>query len=189
MAEKTKRVAEHRYIGIDGKLLEGDDDKIELAAGIFYKDVATGESTSFLIPGIEPGTPLGMLAVFGGKTLATNSASQSRQARAAGTSTKGNVEAVNDRFAELQPGQWALPTEGPRGPRIDLETLELAIIEVLEAEGVDASGVPARIARAQDDDASDEEKAYPKVAMRNQKVSAAYYKLKGRDEPDASDLG
>jgi hypothetical protein len=179
-ASKPKReaVAQHDLIDAAGNIVE----TMEEAHGIKYTDLASKLSTTFV-----PTNPdaLRMLAVFGAKTFATNTASQVRQKDG---DSKDEIEMIDERFeymngAPVGQPQWRDDTR--EGPRWDIPTLASAAVNVLIADG-----------KLQSDDAS-KGKAYAKffeqmstdgeagdAAVKRVRgtagVEAEYRKLKGK---------
>lgn len=123
---KRKQVAKHGYVDAAGQAVE----RIEQAAGISYKEIATGKEFVYII------TPaaLPLLAVFGAKTKATNEASAWRQAAAAGdeTDSEDQIAAIESAFAQIDTGVWREPGEaGARGPKYDKDVLAAALLQSL----------------------------------------------------------
>lgn len=113
-----------------------------------------------------------MLALFGAKTKAINTASTAR--------TKGadEIEAVKAFFAELKDGEW--PENRSGGLAINEEALARAIARAKEEAGadVDAEDILRRIA---------EEAGYKTKAMKNSRVYELYHEENG-SATDLSDL-
>lgn len=133
MAEaKREQKAKHSYLAADGSVTK---DMLE-ATGIRYEDVATGETFDWQIPGATAGSPQTMVAVFGSKTLATNEASQVRQAVGRGEDVDGSeVEGILARFALIESGTWREASEGGVGKKVDRDVLAAAIVEAQAALG------------------------------------------------------
>lgn len=115
-----ERVAKHELLDAQGNPTEDE----EVAHGIRYTLLKTGKSFSAMY---KPGTDASrMFAIFGMKTLATNEASQARQA--------GNADqlaAIQDRFDLIEGGKWVDRTGGGK---IDLDTLAQAAYNVIKAK-------------------------------------------------------
>ena len=120
-AESTKREgkAEHGYVDAAGNAVE----KIELAAGISYKNLATGKVFIYMIPGAVPGSEGTMLAIFGGKTKATNTASGVRNDKKDPGSPEDEDAAIAEFFGELKAGNWPGDRGGGGGRAVDIELL------------------------------------------------------------------
>jgi len=178
MAKREKK-AEHFYIDASGNTIKG----IANAAGVGYRDVATKEVTTYLIPGAVPGTVQSMLAAFGAKTLNTNSASTGRQARAADNGAgPSDVAAIVARYAELKDGQWAIPSEGGvRGPRIDNAILAAVLAEMIEERTGKVQDEAKIAAKLESDD------KYRRSAWANPHVKVAYAEAAGTGG-DVADL-
>lgn len=116
---KTRKLADHGLIGADGAAV----DEQEKATGVTYKDLATGQVATYQIPGAVAGSVQTMLAIFGAKTLATNTASANKQ----NDYPVGNVEAINTRFAAIVDGDWGVERGGGGGVRIDIDLLVEAL--------------------------------------------------------------
>lgn len=129
-APAKRKKADHIYLGPDGKPVDAQ----EAATGCRYADVATGAHVDYQVPGGKAGSVATMLAVFGLKTLFTNTASSNRNSP--GDSPFANdVEAIKSRMAEMKDGQWDEPSEGPRGPKYDNAVLAAIFGEVLAKKG------------------------------------------------------
>jgi hypothetical protein len=179
-APKRAQIATHEFIDATGAVQE----TIELATGIKYTDKATGESFVYQIPDAVAGSPLTMLAVFGAKTKATNSASAARQARDRdATFSQTDVEYVNAVFADIVTGQWEKPSEGSkREPKYDLDILTGVICDVIKA----ATGKeqdPAKLREKLETDLK-----YRRGAVARQDVQDAYRKAAGREDKPADTL-
>lgn len=140
-AEKSRKVAEHAYVDAAGAKVA-----IEKATGISYalvanadKGVEKTEAFVYQIPGAVAGSPVTMLALFGGRTKATNESSSNRQNRAKGESEIDDRQAVADWFGELADGVWPAD-ERTRGPRYDMDRLAEAAVTVYLAMGKKVKG-------------------------------------------------
>lgn len=175
MAEtKRARRAEHEWINKAGEVVED----IENAAGIRYTDAQTGESVAVQITE-RPKAVVAMLAAFGARTLATNVASQARQARANGSDDVSDIAAIEARFADMEPGKWATPADRTGGPRYDFDALALAIAK---AKG-ETDPAPYRAKMEGDDGA-----AYARGAAKVPEVAREYATLKGKTAPTLAGL-
>lgn len=170
MAEESSRKATHDLLDAKGEVV----DKMTDATGIRYTDRATDESVDYQTGG-KAGEPLTMLAVFGAKTKATNTASGARQARTAGSGDDSDVAAIESFFGNLKPGQWELPSTRAGGPRYNPELLAAAIHQV---RGKASEGIEAYAAKIADPEPVKDGKPYAVVALANQKVKAVYSRLK-----------
>lgn len=126
---KREAKAEHTLLDANGKVV----DDMELAHGIGYKDLGSNIGTTFI-----PTNPdcIRMLAVFGAKTLATNTASQTRQKDG---NAQDEIDSIDDVFAymndaEVGKPQWRDSTR-EAGPRWNPDTLAQACVDVSVADG------------------------------------------------------
>lgn len=124
-----RKKADHFYIDASGAVVETQ----EAAAGIGYRDAATKAEVKFPIPGAQAGSVLTMLAVFGAKTLATNTASANRNSTTGPTGT--DIDAIKARFAELKDGQWDVSEGRGGGPKVDVAVLATVMAEFGKAKG------------------------------------------------------
>lgn len=127
-AESSKR-ADHGYVGPNGNAVE----KIEQATGISYKNLATGKVFVYQIPGAQAGEPGTMLALFGAKTKATNTASGVRNDKKDPGTPEDEDAAIAEFFGELTPGNWP-GDRGGGGRAIDVELLIEALAGQFKAE-------------------------------------------------------
>lgn len=125
-SEVTKRqVAKHSLLDAAGNIVED----MEAATGFRYLDIASGETFDYQLKANTDA--LRMLALFGGRTLATNEASAERQKDG---DSKSQLAAIADRFALIDTGVWVDRTrEG--GPRIDQAVLATAVLNVMIGSG------------------------------------------------------
>ena len=170
MPEENSRRATHDLIA-NGAIV----DSITKATGIRYTDRATDETVDFSIPGAKAGDPATMLAIFGAKTKATNTASGARQARTNGNGDDTDVGAIEAFFANLKPGQWELPSTRAGGPRYNPDILAAAIHEV---KGKNSEGIPKLLAKIANPAIVKDDKPYSVLALANVKVKAVYARLK-----------
>lgn len=177
---KREQIATHEFIDATGAVQES----IESATGIKYTDKATGKSFVYQIPNAVAGSPLTMLAVFGAKTKATNSASAARQARDRdSTFTQDDIEYVTAVFADIQPGQWEKPGEGSkREPKYDLNVLTQVICDII-ATATGKQQDPAKLREKLETDLK-----YRRGALARQDVRDAYAKAVGREDKPADTL-
>lgn len=130
--ESTKREgkAEHGYVDAAGNAV----DKIEAATGISYKNLATGKVFVYQIPGAQVGAEATMLALFGSKTKATNTASGVRNDKKDPGTPEDEDAAIAEFFGELKPGNWPGDRGGGGARAIDIELLIEALAGQFKAE-------------------------------------------------------
>lgn len=116
--------ADHAILDAAGNVT----DEMEKAAGTRYVHLGTRETLDVMLADL-PQVTRDMLACFGFKTLATNEASQARQA--------GDDEmiGIRDRLDVLKTGVWAKERDGVGGVVIDRDVLADAAIAVMLANG------------------------------------------------------
>jgi hypothetical protein len=124
---KTRKVADHFYLDASGNVVEEQ----EKATGIRYQVVATKENFDFQVPGAVPGSVQTMIALFGAKTLAINTASQNRQDP---ESDVTDPVAISERFSLIKDGDWGVSRGGGGGARIDIDLLIEALGQVYKKE-------------------------------------------------------
>lgn len=126
--QERVRKAIHAWLLPDG----GATKSIVLATGASYTDKVTGEVATWQLPGASAGSVPTMLALFGLRTLMTNTASQAYQARQRGEPDVGSeVENINERLAEIKDSVWgAERAGGGLGRGINIVALVDAIEEV-----------------------------------------------------------
>lgn len=179
-----ERVANWSYVNANGQVLtaeDADEDSVmEIATGVYYKDLGSGRDTVYQIPGAVAGSVQTMLALFGAKTKFGNTASTARQKRKKGEDSATDMDAVLGFIDELADGNWPRK-EGARGPRYDDETIILAVAEVAASQGQtpDENRIRERV---------ESEEGYKTKAMRNPQVAAAYLKLKDQVVAEINDL-
>lgn len=168
-AAKREKQATHYWLGADGADKVGDKWlEQEAATGYRYASEA-GWTFEYQVPGAVIGSVATMLALFGAKTLAINTASAARQADA------DQKDALVSRFTkELFDGHWADERTGG-GRAYDEETIIAAVVSVGAKAGADNEKVKAKIAATPGG-----LQAYAKAAMTNPQVRAAYDKIKGK---------
>lgn len=177
---KRERVAKHELLDASGNVV----DDMEKAVGIRYTDVQSGLTTSFVPDMAKPGAL--WAALFGLKTLATNEASQVRQAD--GTAQE-EIDAIEERFAKMFADADPAFVDRTRagGPRYDLPTLAKALTNVMIASGT----------WAESDRADKEAKALAAMQADAKKVGtfrsldgvdAEYKKLRGAKVTSAADV-
>lgn len=125
---ERERKAIHAWLLPSGEATK----EIASATGGSYTDKATGESVSWQVPGASAGNVQTMLALFGLRTLMTNTASQAYQARQRGETDVGSeVTNIRERLAEIKPGAWGAERAGSGlGRGINIPALVDAIEEV-----------------------------------------------------------
>lgn len=173
--DKTRKLADHDFIDAAGAVV----DEQEKATGIQYKELASGGVFPYQIPGAVAGSPQTMLALFGAKTLATNTASAAKQLRTKGEAVE-TIPYITDRFAEITEGQWAVAGDGTRGPQIDVQALADAMLPLLRKQlgtDVDRDKLVAKL---------EADKNYKRAAYGNPDVKKNYMKGKGQDVSIAS---
>lgn len=187
MADDNK-TPKHQWL-LDGQSV----DAIEKANGIAYND--NGESFVWTLPGATAGTPQTMLALFGARTLATNTVSaqygpkanpadkvRPRKADAAET----DVAALRDRFAAITTGDWGAERGGGGSIGYNLDDLCEALGQVVTAAGAPFNAEKVRATletggtyRGQALDA----KAYRKAIYDVAGVKEAYQALRAAKRP------
>ncbi len=176
--EPAKRqVAKHSLLDSAGNIVE----EMEAATGFRYLDIASGETFDYQLKANSDA--LRMLALFGGRTLATNEASAERQ-KDGGSAEQ--LTAIKDRFALLDTGVWVDRTrEG--GPRIDQAILASAVLDVMVAAGkAQEDERAARVAKLLENWAADPKKVT--VAHSVPQVRDQYAKLTGKTARTVDDL-
>lgn len=172
---KREKQATHYWLASDGSDKQVIDGKVtdkwleqEQATGYRYVS-ESGFKFDYQVPGALIGSVTTMLALFGAKTLAINTASAARQADA------DQLEALNSRFTkELYEGHWADERTGG-GRAYDEETIIAAVVQVAGSKGATPENVAAKIKALPGG-----LQAYAKNAMTNPQVNAAYNKIKGK---------
>jgi hypothetical protein len=190
--------AKHDFVNASGAVEVGTGSEargvtIEEAVAYQYTDTDTGEQILMSLPeGVATGSRTATGWLFGIKTKAINTASAARQNRSKGDATESDIEAIRQWFAEdFKDGQWTAPTEGPRGPRIDLESFEAALMAFLTAKGYQPEQIEsAKVRLASDETAGPEVKRpvgleYARMSLKNPELAAAYQKLRGKATPEA----
>lgn len=156
---EPRKVAEHAYIKPDGS----EADSINEATGISYSHVRDGWDFSWQIPGAVAGSPQTLGALFGFRTLATNTTSGARQRG------EDEHEALIERFGNVEQGIWRERAEGvARGPKYDKDVLAQVLHAQLVADGHTPQG---DIAHYRD---KLEDRSYYAKVRANTKVMAAY---------------
>lgn len=177
---KRERVAKHELIDASGNVV----DEMEKAAGIRYTDVASGLTTDFRPDMAKPGAL--WAALFGLKTLATNEASQVRQAD--GTAQE-EIDAINERFAKMFADTDAAFVDRTRvgGPRYDQPTVAVALTNVMIAGGTwtEADRAEKEI-KAKEAMAADPKKVSTFLSLEG--VQAEYKRLRGAKVTSAADV-
>lgn len=171
---KKRKLAEHSYIDLQGNEVE----QVEQATGIHYLHIAAGSEFEYQIPGAVAGSPQTMLAAFGGRTLATNEASQVKQKHGAKADPVANIR---ERFDGINSGTWVDRTR--EGFTVNLDALTQALIDAMVADGKPA---PDAIKTRQQLEA---DKALVKAVRSNPKVTARYAEIVGRSQSSLDELG
>jgi hypothetical protein len=173
-----KAVAKHFLLNAQGEVVENETD----ATGIRYTQLSTNDTFDYQISDAAKT----MLAVFGAKTLATNESSQVRNNPKGAGSDAEQMEAIRNRFALLDQGEWVdRAREG--GATINKDWLTEAVIQVMLEDGKitedQAAGDAKDKIRQKVEDA-----AYVKIARQHPRVAANYAKLAGRTVKSTDDL-
>jgi hypothetical protein len=174
-----KAVAKHFLLDSAGEVTE-DETK---ATGIRYVQISTGTTFDYQVSDAAKT----MLSVFGAKTLATNEASQVRNNPKGAGGDSEQMEAVRNRFALLDQGEWVDRTRTP-GAMVDKDALAEAVIMVMIEDGriteeQATEGGKAKVRQKLDDDA-----AYVTTVRQHPRVTANYAKIKGRVVKTTDDL-
>lgn len=125
----TKRkVAEHGLLNVNG----GDTKKVEEAHSITYALVDTPQDVfTWTHNWAGVSDDVRMLAIFGAKTIATNTSSQIRQQ---GGDSVEQMEAIRDRFENMANGVW-LENAERGGASIDVAVLAKVVCDYAAAAG------------------------------------------------------
>lgn len=118
---RGKPVADKTFLDAAGNVVD-----IEKATTLSYKNLATGKVALVKVGEMDPAVQL-MLALFGATTLATNTASFNRNAAKVEDRFADDADAVTERFARMEAGQWG--NKGGGGFGIDVALLYDAIAE------------------------------------------------------------
>jgi len=178
-AVTKKAVAKHFLLNASGDVVENETD----ATGIRYQQLSTGDTFDYQITDAAKT----MLAVFGAKTLATNESSQVRNNPKGAGGDAEQMEAIRNRFALLDQGEWVDRTrEG--GGAVNKDWLAEAIVLVmLEDQRITeeqaAGDAKAKVRQKLEDDA-----IYLKNSRQHPRVTANYAKLAGRVVKTTDDL-
>jgi len=174
-----KAVAKHFLLDDQGNVTE-DETK---ATGIRYQQIASGETFDYQV---SEAAKL-MLATFGAKTLATNESSQVRNNPKGAGGDAEQMEAIKNRFAILDGGEWVDRTrEG--GATVNKDWLTEAIILVALADGKITQEQAAGDFKAKIRQKLEESADYVKTARQHPRVTAEYSKLAGRVVKTTDDL-
>jgi hypothetical protein len=174
-----KAVAKHFLLDANGDVTE-DETK---ATGIRYTQIASGETFDYQV---SEAAKL-MLATFGAKTLATNESSQVRNNPKGAGGDAEQMEAIKNRFALLDQGEWVDRTrEG--GATVNKDWLAEAIILVMLADGKITDEQAGGDAKAKVRQKLEDDKAYVTTARQHPRVAAEYSKLAGRVVKTTDDL-
>lgn len=118
---REKAKAEHKLIDANGVVV----DDIAAATGVRYVDLESREVIDVQVATFAPKGIL-LLALFGAKTKATNTASQCRQR---GESGSEQVAAIRGDFATIAAGEWP-EREGGGGGRVNIDALATAFVDL-----------------------------------------------------------
>lgn len=174
-----KAVAKHFLLDANGEVTD-DETK---ATGIRYHQITSGEVFDYQV---SEAAKL-MLATFGAKTLATNESSQVRNNPKGAGGDAEQMEAIKNRFALLDQGDWVDRTrEG--GATVNKDWLHSATISVMLADGKitqeQATGdFAVKVRQKIEEDAN-----YVKTIRQHPRVAAEYSKLAGRVVKTTDDL-
>lgn len=177
-----KAVAKHYLLDNAGEVTD-DETK---ATGFRYAQIASGEVFDYQVPNVTPGTPAAMLACFGGKTLATNESSQVRNNPKGAGGDAEQMEAIKNRFALLDSGEWVGQREG--GATVDKDALAEATIVVMLADGKITPEQAAGDAKAKVRQKMEDDEGFVKTVRQHPRVVAEYARLKGRQVKTTDDL-
>lgn len=187
----TEKVKRHQWLDAAGNLV----DDVEAATGIRY---TTDEGATFDYQvGGEPGLPQTMLAVFGARTLATNTVSSFYEAAGAdkvrprkNDAPVDDITGLHERFAALVSGDWGASTGGGKGGTgYNLEDLCSALQSVIEGAGApfDAARVADALRNGGRFKGADlDAKAYRKAVYNVAGVAEAYQALRAAKQPTIS---
>lgn len=174
-----KQVAKHSLLNAAGDVTESETE----ATGIRYVQVSTGETFDYQVSEAAKM----MLAVFGSKTLATNESSQVRNNPKGAGSDSEQMEAIKNRFALLDSGEWVDRTrEG--GAAVNKDALAEAIVLVMLADGKITAEQAAGDAKDKIRQKVEDDATYVKTARQHPRVTAEYAKLVGRVVKTTDDL-
>lgn len=173
-----KAVAKHFLLDENGEVTQ-DETK---AKGFRYHQISTGEKFDYIV---TPAAML-MLACFGGKTLATNEASQVRNNPKGAGGDAEQMEAIKNRFALLDQGEWVDRTREAAAPNLDW--LAEAVVVVMLADSRITPEQAEGDAKAKVRQKLDEDAAYVKTVRQHPRVAAEYARLAGRVVKTTDDL-
>ena len=172
-------VAKHFLLNASGTVVDNETE----ATGIRYQQISTGEVFDYQITDAAKM----MLAVFGAKTLATNESSQVRNNPKGAGGDAEQMEAIKNRFAILDGGEWVDRTrEG--GATVNKDWLCESIILVALADGKITQEQAAGDFKAKIRQKLEESADYVKTARQHPRVTAEYSKLAGRVVKTTDDL-
>lgn len=171
--ETSKRaLAKHEYFTING----GDTDDETEAHGYRYTHLRTGGSVERMWSDLNADAQR-MFGIFGMKTLASNEASQVKQAGGAEVNPAPAIEA---RFNLLQnERKWVDRTR--EGFTVNLDTLAAATFEILTKYGKAADYASLR-------DRMETDKEFVKKTKSNPEVNALYIEKVGRPTASIDEL-
>lgn len=173
-----KAVAKHFLLDAQGNVTE-DETK---ATGIRYQQIASGETFDYQV---SEEAKL-MLATFGAKTLATNESSQVRNNPKGAGGDAEQMEAIKNRFALLDQGEWVDRTR--EGGAVNKDWLTEATIQVMLEDGKITEEQAAGDAKAKVRQRIEEDANYVKIVRQHPRVTANYAKLAGRVVKTTDDL-
>lgn len=174
-----KQVAKHYLLDSAGEVIE-DEAK---ATGIRYVQISTGQTFDYQI---SEAAKL-MLAVFGAKTLATNESSQVRHNPKGAGGDAEQMEAIKNRFALLDQGEWVDRTrEG--GPQVNKDWAAEAVVQILLDDGKITAEQASGDAKAKIRQKIDDDVTYLKTVRQHPRFNGIYAKLAGRQVKTTDDL-
>lgn len=174
-----KAVAKHFLLDQGGEVTD-DETK---ATGIRYLQISTGTQFDYQI---SDAAKL-MLAVFGAKTLATNEASQVRNNPKGAGGDQEQMEAIRNRFALLDQGEWVDRTRTP-GAMVDKDALAEAVIMVMVEDQKITEEQASGDAKAKVRQKLEDDPTYLTTVRQHPRVTANYAKIKGRVVKTTDDL-
>lgn len=190
---ETKSKSEITLLAQDGSEAESE----EQAYGFDYKLLGNGKCHRWQWSEASEDERR-MLAILGGKTLATNETSAIRNNKKLQGTPEGSVdaqfEALVERFGLVRSGTWVDRTREPGAPRIDKDKMADALADVLLADGkiTQADWQSARDARRAKLDDETKSGSPPMTYMQfmrtNAKVAAAYAARMGKPQASVDDI-
>ena len=163
-----------RFLDADGK-----ECSIDKATQFSYTDIATGEKDvrDLAAIGAVAGSALAMLALFGISTLATNEASQVRQAAERGEEdVPSEVEGIADRLDQLfNDGIWREKREGGVGAaKVDRDALAQVVVDIAAQNGktVDLLTIRQKL---------DDDTKFFRLVRKDERMTKLYNERVGKD--------